>query len=254
MTGAAVDLGVMYSVHNELQNAADSAALAGASRLVTADADGNAVATPTDALAEAKAFGQANLALGAQLALLNQDVEMGLWDLAAGDFDPNHYGPSANPDDLTAVRVKTRRDSLANSPVTTYFAGAVGLPEVSMTATSSALLGYAGSVLEGEVDLPIAVEETAISDGTGPLCGNALEFHDENAENSSWTTFFTYPSNDPTVKKFVTGASTIPALKVGDIIASTNGNLSNTPLPPCTTGFQPRDRIPTATAKPIIGP
>ena len=227
LTGAAVDLGVMYSVHNELQNAADAAALAGASRLVTMDGDGNAVATPNDALTEAMTFGQANQALGAQLAVLNQDIEMGLWDVASNDFDPDHYGPSANPDYLTAVRVTTRKDDLANSPVSTYFASAVGLSEVNMNAESSAYLGYAGSVLEGEVDLPIAVEESAVSNGGGPLCGDALEFHDENDENTSWTTFFTYPSNDPAVKKFVTGASTIPAIEVGDIISSTNGNLSN---------------------------
>ena len=133
----------------------------------------------------------------------------------------------SNPDYLTAVRVMTRRDGMANSPVTTYFAGAVGLSEVSMATSSTALLGYAGSVLEGEVDLPIAVEESAISGGDGPLCGNALEFHDENDENTSWTTFFTYPSNDPNVKKFVNGSMTIPAIEVGDVIASTNGNLSN---------------------------
>ena len=136
---------------------------------------------------------------------------MGYWQAEAGDFDPDRYGPSGNPDDLTAVRVTTRRDDTANSPVGTMLAGIVGLNQVDLSASSTAYLGYAGNVDAGVVDLPIAVHHNTLTGADGALCGQAVEFHSENNENGSWTTFFVWPTNDPTVKQYVTGSAEIPS-------------------------------------------
>ena len=227
LVGTAVDLGVLFTARSQLQNAADAAALAAADTLIAYDAQGQAVTQPDTAVSTAQQLTLANEALGQSLTLLSDDITLGYWDGAVGDFDPNRTGPSSNPDDLTGVRVKVRRDDLANSPVTTFFAGVVGVDQVGVSASATAFLGYAGSVEEGTVDLPIAVDEYALNGGDGPLCGNSIDFHDENNENGSWTTFFDWPVNDPMVKKYACGCKEVPALKVGDMINLINGNLSN---------------------------
>ncbi|MCB2187524.1 MAG: hypothetical protein KQJ78_13970 [Deltaproteobacteria bacterium] len=226
MAGAAVDLGVLYAGRSELQNAADAAALAGANTLITYNANNEAVAQASVGVATAKELALANEALGVSLTLLDQDITMGFWDFDTGDFDPDRTGPSSNPDDLTGFEVLLRRDGVANSPVATFFAGILGLDQVDLSASSVALLGWTGAVPEGTVDLPIAVAEEAISDGDNPLCGTALEFHPENEENASWTTFFTWPANDNTVRDYVDGTLPTPPIAVGDEIALTNGTLS----------------------------
>ena len=227
MIGAVVDLGLLYATKNELQNAADAAALAGAATLVTHDQDRNVMAQPDMAVTSAQQVSLANQALGVNLQLRLEDITLGLWVEPNQDFDPDHIGPSSDPDYLSACRVVVRRDNLANSPVDTIFAGAVGFSVVNVTAVSTAHLGYAGSVSEGMVDLPIAVKDDALTSGGGPNCGQAISFHSENAENAEWTSFFTWPANNPNVRDYVDGSRETPALKVGDEINVINGNLSN---------------------------
>jgi Flp pilus assembly protein TadG len=231
LTGAAVDLGALYTAKAQLQNAADSAALAAANTMIGTNANNAAVAQPGTALSSAQTYSAANQALGVALQLkspVGSDFTIGFWDSATGAFDPNRTGLGINnPDWLTGVQVKVRRDASANTPIKTFFAGIVGLKQVELSATSTAFLGFPGQVPAGTVDLPIAVISTAINNGNGPNCGTSLTFHSNNDQNSEWTTFFTWPANNPNVDKYVTGELPIPALKVGDQIDMTNGNLSN---------------------------
>lgn len=226
MVGAVVDLGLLYATKNELQNAADAAALAGAATLVTYDQDRHVMAQPDVAITSAQQVSLANQALGVNLQLRLEDITLGLWVEPEQDFDPDHIGPSSDPDYLSACRVVVRRDNIANSPVDTIFAGAVGFSVVNVTALSTAHLGYAGSVGDGMVDLPIAVKQEALNSGGGPICGETIYFHDENDENAEWTSFFTAPTNDPNVRDYVDGSLTVPELKVGDEVNVINGNLS----------------------------
>ncbi|MBU4565518.1 MAG: hypothetical protein KMY53_10670 [Desulfarculus sp.] len=238
MVGAVVDLGLLYATKNELQNAADAAALAGATTLVTYDQDRNITAQPDVAITTAQQVALANQAMGVNLQLRLEDITLGLWVEPDKDFDPDHIGPSSDPNYLSACRVVVRRDNLANSPVNTIFAGAVGFSVVNVTALSTAHLGYAGSVGDGMVDLPIAVKEEALNPGNGPICGSALTFRNESSENGEWTTFFTAPSNDVAVDRYVTGELTVPALEVGDTVNVTNGTLSQNTFNDLTDRFQ----------------
>lgn len=225
LMAAAVDLGMLYAARTELQNAADAAALAGANTMLTTDGSGLVVAQPEVGLATAQQISLANQANNRNLTLLGEDVTMGVWDTDINGFSIT--GMSNNPDDLTAFQAKVRRDDLANTPVTTFFAGIVGINTVAIDASSVAFRGYPGNVPAGEVDLPIAVLESAVSGGDGPDCGKELRFHSENAEHGEWTTFFVSPSNTPIVNEFIDGTREVPGLKVGDEINVTNGNLSN---------------------------
>lgn len=227
LTGAATDLGVVYSARGQLQNAADSAALAAAKSMFTYNEQTYAIiTTPEEARATAHQFSQANKALGNSLILLDPDYTIGWWDLDAQAF--TRTGESANPDDLNAVEVTLRKDDLANSPVTTMFAGIVGVSTVDVQAKSLAFVGYPQAVPRGGgVGIPIAIKESAISNGDSPYCGSSLEFHSENNENGSWTSFNRWPANSNTVDNFICDCYTVPFLEIGDTINIVNGNLSN---------------------------
>lgn len=230
LSAAAIDMGVVYSARSELQNAADAAALAAATTMFSVDSKHNATTQTSTALSTADQYSRANKALGVALPLKNpvgNDFTIGFWDTDLGDFDPNRTGLGlTNPDDINAVRVRVRRDEQANTPVQTYFANIVGVPQVALSAVSTAFRGYASSSPTGGVTLPIAVLDTAITSSGSPNCGEYLTFHSQNEQNAEWTTFFTWPSNDNTVDHYVCGCLPTPELEVGDTIYVTNGNLS----------------------------
>ncbi len=237
LTGAAVDIGMMAAVRSELQNAADAAALAGAGTLITWGADNTASAQPETALAEAQAMAYQNTSQGINLQLAVEDITLGLWSEDDHAFDPDHIGASSDPNNLSACRVIIRRNLTINTPVPTIFLGILGIDTVDISAMSTGHLGWAGSVQGGQVDLPIAVKQDALTGG-GLICGQQISFHDEGSENSEWTSFFTWPANDPNVKKYVNGTWQTPALEVGDDINLTNGNLSNNTFNALEARFQ----------------
>jgi Flp pilus assembly protein TadG len=231
VSALAVDLGVAYTAKAQLQNAADAAALAAADTMLGVDAQGNATAQPGQALSSAVQYSSMNQAIGVNAALKNppgSDFIIGFWDMNTGGFDLNRTGLGlTDPNDLTAVTVKVRRDGQANTPVSTYFAKIFGINSINVSASSTAFRGYPQEVPEGTVDLPIAVLASAINGGSGPNCGESLTFHNNNDQNSEWTTFFTWPANNPNVDAYVNGSLPVPPLSIGDQINLTNGNLSN---------------------------
>lgn len=228
MVSLSVDLGVVYTAKAELQAASDAAALAAANDMIQINSDGSGTATPGEARETARSTALANAALGQNLTMRDEDFTVGFWDSAAGDFDPSRTGFSSDPADLTAVKVTLRRDSLANSPVSTFFAGILGINTVDVRASSVAYIGFAGSVEEDTVDLPIVIRDDAISPpGSGPNCGGTLEFHSEPNEVAEWTSFFRWPANDPTVDNYVCDCWDTPTLSLGDEVNVVNGNLSN---------------------------
>jgi len=225
LVGAAVDLGVLYTARQQLKNAADASALAAASTMVTADSQGNAVVDTAGAYSEAVKYAGLNKSIEKNLMLLANDYVAGKWDAVSRAFSSTG---GSNPDDLTAVQVTLRRDELANSPVSTWFAKILGIDQVSMRATSVAYVGSAGVIPRDGVDLPIAVSQDAVAPGgNGPNCGGALEFHSEPDETAQWTTFFKWPANTNTVDDYICHCLTPPELAVGDVINITNGNLAN---------------------------
>jgi Flp pilus assembly protein TadG len=94
-----VDFSRMQVMRNQLQTAADAAALAGAIQLVR---------TPkTDYLAQAQTIGQANPLFDQQVTVPDTAVELGTWDPASRVFTGN----GNNPTTANAVRVTLRHDA-----------------------------------------------------------------------------------------------------------------------------------------------
>ena len=237
LTGAAVDMGLLYATKSELQNAADAAALAGAATMVSFSEGGEISVHPTTAVTTAQQVSEANQAQGVNLSLRSEDAVIGYWDVATASFDPGLTG-SSNPDDVTGFQATVRRDELANGPVETFFIGLVGFGSVELQATSTAFLGWAGLAEPSALDLPLAIHASALANAGSPNCGAELLFNNENDETAEWTSFFTWPTNDVTVRNYMGGTLQTPELTVGDSINVINGNLSTATMNALSDRFQ----------------
>lgn len=157
-----VDLGHLHGVRNELQNAADAAALAGARALVKME-DYPVVVAPDPpycgmAYEKAREAILANKSDGASLQMdlgATLDVTLGRWEWGTNSpsFTPfiNQYpgpDPVASPctlDNINAVNVVVRRSdegATAGPSVFTTFAKIFGWDSAPVVASSTAAVGY----------------------------------------------------------------------------------------------------------------
>lgn len=228
LMGAAVDLGALATAKAQLQSAADAAAIAAADTMIGMS-NNTPIGQPYTALASAQTYAAANQALGVSLQLKNPpgaDFTIGYWNPTTGAFQAGLTGMGiTNANDLTGVQVTVRRDTSANTPVSTYFASIFGLNQVSLTATSTAFLGYPSQVPAGAMAMPIAVSQSLASNASGPTCGTVLSIGQNSG--SYWTSFFDSPCSNPAVDAYANGSKQAPLVNVGDSINITNGNLSN---------------------------
>jgi hypothetical protein len=124
-----VDGAKLAATHVQLQNAADAAALAGASAIDTLDGNAGQI-VPTEAVARAQ-----------QTALLNRAMVGGdePVELAAADIDfPQPH----------QCRVVVRREAGLGTGIITAFARVVGLPTLDTRATATAELSPANEVCD----------------------------------------------------------------------------------------------------------
>jgi hypothetical protein len=204
----ATETGRMWRVKTQLQAIADAAALAGVGNLLSNDFQ---TVDPAAARTSATSYGPQHELLGSPLTIADSDVDAGSWDLATRTFTP--LPGSTDPDLVRAVRVRTRRDDVANGPVPTVLGSAVGVASLTVNSEAVAYWGFAGGGGPGVADLPIAIDCCAISgDSPGSVCtqnycdtisatipnecplstggtATCLEFHSTTEQNACWTQF-----------------------------------------------------------------
>jgi Flp pilus assembly protein TadG len=158
----AVDLGRLYIVKNELQNAADAAALAGARELnQTAQTINSSIVSTAvqDCALQNKSIG---------LDQLHASAEIGKWD-----FGTQTFTPVPNPTfttEVNAVRATVRRmgedgASSENSKMVSAFAGMMGYSQLGTQATAVAYLGITGSAIP---TIPFALPDTVLTAALSP--------------------------------------------------------------------------------------
>jgi len=208
--GWATETGRVWQTKSQLQAAADSAALAGAGNLFSADFT---VVDEGAARTAAMTYGAQHIALGANLTIAAADVEAGSWDMASETFTA--LPGNTDPDVVRAVRVATRRDDTANGPIDTILGRVLGVDSIAVNTDAIAYWGFAGNGGPGSVDLPIAIDCCAISGSrAGSTCSenfcrfvsnaipnpcplssgettSCLEFHSTPEQNACWTAFKT---------------------------------------------------------------
>jgi len=218
-TALAVDIGHLFVVRNELKNAADAGALAGA--LVLYNNNGTAVnpGANQEAYDAAVANRSENLAVEVNWISGNTgDVERGHWSFATGTFTANdslepvplwnasNAELDANTNFINAVRVQTRREA---SPAASFFARAFGFENFILRAESVAYIGFAGSVEPEKVDQPIAICLQSILDTNGEYTcatGRMIDSGSGTTHNTGAWTNFSQPcetASVPTVRPLV---------------------------------------------------
>jgi Flp pilus assembly protein TadG len=169
LTALAVDIGHLVVTKNELQNAADAGALAGARVLYIND--GQSVNPSANQIAIDTAISNTSDNIAVEVGA--GDALRGHWSFAAQEFWPNEtvFTPpilwdvsteelDADPNFINAVQVTAHRDS---TPVASWFARIFGFSGFSQSATAVAYIGFAGTLLPFEIDQPIAICEEALT-------------------------------------------------------------------------------------------
>lgn len=207
----ALDVGSLLVARTELQRAADAAALSAAWDLIDQNAlSGNADATAlgTQARNTAVSYASFNKVLSNSLSVAASDVEVGY---ISDPTDPAATLDTASIEPPNAVRVRVRKSSVLNNPVSFGFARVIGINSQSMEAQATAALitSFDGFRTPGDGGnlgiLPIALDE--------PTWDNLLE----GGGTDAWTW-------DPATKTASPGSD---GIKEVDLYPKGNGSPGN---------------------------
>ncbi len=211
-----IDLGHLFVVKNELQRAADAAALAGALRLLTPVSGVSRVAPAAPdcarALAAAQNLGTSNRADAAPLPLANLSIQLGSYDLGTKAFTDTGC---SNPTMVNAVK------AVASKPVSLYVGSLItGSAGVPVSAEAIVLTGAVGSLAPGTKTLPLAVDENKL-----PSSGQKLVIHlnPTPGDDGCWHTFFEQNPASSLLRDMIEGKVETPPLQVGDFIKVKEG-------------------------------
>jgi Flp pilus assembly protein TadG len=237
ITALAVDVGHALVTQNELQNAADAAALAstrqmGVTYLALPLSDQQDLGRDLTSSEQAQITAQATAATFANkasdvanLALSPGDIQFGTWDFTARTFTPTVTRPNA-------IRVTARRDGGANGPITTFFAGVLGVNTMNVATTSTAALGTSGGpVGPGVGDVPFAISSNWFNNTAN--CNDGIQFSPTGPDGcAGWHVFDQAPANasqlEATVDGLHAGSYTAPGFAPGvDSWNFTGGEVSS---------------------------
>lgn len=243
----AIDVGYAYVIRGELQNAADSGALAGTQVLyinsgTAVNPGANAVATDyatrhqsENATVEVESvvrghwsFGLGGLARGfyPNEGTLEPPV---LWNVSTEDLD-------ADVNFINAVQVITRRSTDASGQLRQpFFAAVFGGAAPMVRTTAVAYIGFAGTLEEGVADQPIAICEEAILQNNMYTCSVGRMLNSDNntdpySGTGGWTNL-TQPcsgaSNANEMRQLVCGDGNPETLAYGDPMSTVGGVQNN---------------------------
>ena len=143
-----------------------------------------------------------------------------LWNVSTADLD-------ADLDFINAVRVRVRREKV---PARSFLSKVMGFSDFKMQAEAVAYIGFAGTLLPGEVDQPIAIcQQSLLSDNkyscnTGRMINSGGK---ETHNTGGWTNFTQSPcetASTKTVRPYVgCGAAPAPQLTLGVDMGTTGG-------------------------------
>lgn len=230
-----IDIGKMYKVRSELQNASDSAAHAGALSLDRTQAG---IAAARD---NAKAYALLHHADTTPVQVADDDIIFGHWDEATRTFTALGTDP-ADPVPVNAVRVIDRREAQSSNPVFLHLAPLLGTQQVNVHSDAIAISGGP----RGECGFPMVVPDcslsSALADGS---CQHCMTYQDNNTDTAGWTSFDTGSVGGPTITALIESAcfnadgsvaidpttqecmGACNDVMVGDEIKVQNGNLMN---------------------------
>ncbi|KVK75795.1 TadG family pilus assembly protein [Burkholderia sp. MSMB1498] len=230
----ALDIARAMIVRNELQNAADAAALAGAGALSGALTVSAPSTSWTTADAAAKYAAQAvlskNLANG--VALSNATIDTGYWNVSGTPSGLQSSTTSPGKFDKPAVLVTVSLSKGSNGgPLPMLLAPMIGISTLPISATAAAAISAPGATQSGTL-FPMVISKCLMSDPnywnatTGmPITDSSgkpkelnidSSYHPEDGCNfGQWTSFNTDANNVPTIDSLIQNGNPTP-MSIGD--------------------------------------
>jgi len=211
----AIDLGHIFLVKSELQRVADSAALAGALRLMTPNSGVSPGVTAVSpdcarAITAAQAVGTQNNTDGQPTTLAHIAVSLGTW--SGTTFTDTGC---ASPTLVNAVQ------AVASRATDIYFGGIItGSNTINLSALATVLVGTVGGLPPGYPTLPIEVDSDKL-----PSNGERLVMHlnPTPGDDGCWHTFFWQNPAASLIKDIINGDVETPLIKEGDSIKVKEG-------------------------------
>lgn len=236
----AIDIGHLYVVRNELQNAADAGALAGAENLYIAGGTEINIGANQEGQDAAEANKSEKTAVEVNWTAGNEgDVQRGHWRFSDRTFIPNASTAlvaldasaeelDANPDFINAVKVTTRRQA---TPAASFFARIFGYQDFQLSTEAVAYIGFAGTLKPDEANQPIAICKESLLDDTGKYtCGVGRMINSgatTGHQTGGWTNF-SQPcetASASTVKPLVCGAGNPEPIRLGQGMGTSGGEI-----------------------------
>ncbi|AKM01870.1 pilus assembly protein TadE [Burkholderia pyrrocinia] len=224
----AIDIAWISVVKNELQNAADAAALAGAAKLTSA---GGTALNWSQAAAAANNAVALNRAAGA--ALSTGTITTGYWNLTRSPYGMQSTAITPGTYDAPGVQVTISRTANVNGGQIPLLLGRLlGIPGASGSATAVAVVTSPATIGAGGV-FPVAVDQCVYglywNSATNqplvnPLTGSPYELLITNGQlygasciAGTWTSFTTNANDVPTLAGLMETGNSEP-LSIGDSI------------------------------------
>lgn len=232
-TALAVDGGNLFVARNELQNAADAGALAGARVLYTDD--GSSVNVGANDVARQTAV--ANNSQGTAVEVIS--VQRGHWSFATRTFTAN---PSLEPVDLfsatteeldlnlnfiNAVEVVTARVA---TPVQAFFGTVLGFNSYLMRSRAVAYIGFASSLRPEDADQPIGLCRQALMNPDGSYDCSVGTMIPATTDTGGWTNFeqnVDGAASSNEIRDLVCGEGNPMELFYGEPMQTTNGQVQS---------------------------
>jgi hypothetical protein len=216
----AVDIGHVYSIRKQMQNAADASALKGAGYILPPTSSGG----PNFTAAQAQASAYVSNFKVDGTTLSNSTVVTGYWDLTQVKpgvrtiVPPDFVGPT----DAGAVQVTINKSTGVNGgPVQFYFAPIFGINTTNVTATAVAVMGSPASVPTNGI-FPLAITAAAIATLWDPVTQQPIGGANPtqvtyDQSNLGWTSFNTNVNDVPSILNLITNGNPVP-YNIGDQI------------------------------------
>jgi len=238
----AVDITHLTVVKNELQDAADAGALAGAAVLfnsddtINGDADDEAVRVATSNMSDQELI-EATEVTATIVHWSFSQKDFGIPDDPSTQLDGWETMSTEQLDTdtryINAVRVVVTRKDVA-----AFFAKVLGLTRFLAAADAVAYIGFTGALEPGDVDQPIALCEGSILDENGDYSCNMGRMinsgqDDLTGETGGWTSFeqdlddddgcIESGTNSKDVKALVCGSGNPNPIALGKAVAALGG-------------------------------
>ena len=234
MGSLAIDIGYAYNVKLQLQNIADNAAQAAVIELATQLVAIDPVSQSTHVLTAnetqnikdaAQAIAMLHEAGSEQIVLDPADIEIGRWDYSTSTLSLTASAPNS-------VRLAAHRTSGTNGPISTFLGSAVGVPEISISASATVALTPLGGVGEGDSTVPLGISSAWFAN-VPDSCDQPIRFYPTGTLDgcAGWHTYDSYPANAAKLRNILDGLTdesfVSPAVAAGDSLNFTGGTLSS---------------------------